>query len=116
MYRGRLARIVRAAIIGLAALDTGGLFLNVFTEFAVSYAPTTNSMAPYSYVMKGPYYGHLAFTYGLVVLVVVILAVKSLHTPRIYRAQYLSIITAIAAVVNNASNFLDLFFIFHTSI
>ena len=99
MYRDRLARIVRAAIIGLAALDSGMLFLNVFTEFAVSYAPTTNSMAPYSYVMKGPYYGHLAFTYGLVVLVVVILAVKSLHTPRIYRAQYLSIITAIAVVV-----------------
>ena len=99
MYRDRLARIVRAAIIGLAALDSGMLFLNVFTEFAVSYAPTTNSMAPYSYVMKGPYYGHLAFTYGLVVLVVVILAVKSLHTPRIYRAQYLSIIAAIAVVV-----------------
>ena len=99
MDRQKIARTVRALIIELAALDSGMMLLNIFTEFVVSYAPTPDSLAPYRYVMKAPYYGHLIFTYGLVVLVVVILAVKSVQTPHIYRTQYVSIIAAIAVVV-----------------
>lgn len=99
LHLQKSAKIIRAGIITLAALDSLVMLCNVFTEWAISYDAVEGQLSPYVYRMKPLYVGHLFFTYALVVLVLVILIVKMVKTPAEYRSQFLLIVASIALVV-----------------
>ena len=54
----------------------------------------------YSYQMKPLYYLHLAFTYMLVAMVVVLLVWKMSRIPQEYRSQYRFVILGILTIVS----------------
>ena len=95
----KTTKIIRACLRGYALLDSAVFLVNIFTEIAVGYTRRDTLMARYVYVMKPLYFMHLAFTYLLVIIALVILIEKCVQTPRQYRSQYLFIILAIVVVV-----------------
>ncbi len=90
---------IRRIIRGVAIFDTLVLFVNIFWEISVHYAPAASSLAPYQYEMKPLYIMHLAFTYTLVGLTLFVLFNKGRKTPSQYRNQYTLNILAILLVV-----------------
>lgn len=82
-----------------AAFDTVVLIVNIFYEIAVHYDLRKTLIAFYTYDMKPLYYLHLLFTYVLVLLVLTILLIKAIRTPRQYRIPYMLNIAAIAFIV-----------------
>ena len=74
--------------------------INPFYEIAIHYVPRNTVIAMYSYQMKPLYYLHLAFTYALVTMVVVLLIRKMSRIPREYRSQYRFVILGILAIVS----------------
>ena len=96
-YRGTDARFAMNAIRLMALLDSVVLFLNIFTGFAVAYAP--QEPVGIVYVMKPLYVIHLIFTYFIVGAVLALLIYKCVRTPDQYRNQYLLLIASIGVVV-----------------
>ena len=75
-------------------------FINPFYEIAIHYVPRNTVIAMYSYQMKPLYYLHLAFTYMLVAMVVVLLVWKMSRIPQEYRSQYRFVILGILTIVS----------------
>lgn len=75
-------------------------FINPFYEIAIHYVPRNTVIAMYSYQMKPLYYLHLAFTYMLVAMVVVLLVRKMSRIPQEYRSQYRFVILGILTIVS----------------
>ena len=90
---------MKKVIAVCATFDSIVLFVNIFKEIAVTYAPRDTAIAPFVYEMKPLYILHLIFTYLLVGFIIYILGVKISRTPQQYQNQYWLIIIAIAAVV-----------------
>ncbi|MBR1607207.1 MAG: HD domain-containing protein [Clostridia bacterium] len=109
MHLNRGARLIRRIICGYALLDSAVMFVNIFSEIAVTFVrPQDNPLGPYVYRMKPLYMLHLAFTYTLVVFVLYLFIRKSTKTPRQYRNQYSLIIAVILMIVVMNAAFLFL--------
>jgi len=91
------SRTVNDTIRTFAALDILVMVANIFTGVATTFQ--LESPVGVSYQMKTPYVIHLVFTYFIVVVTLIVLVHKSIHTPRKYRNQYLLIIAAIGVAV-----------------
>ena len=93
----RGSRAVNNIIRTFASMDILMLLVNIFTGVATTFERL--DPVGIAYRMKTPYIIHLVFAYFIVVITLIVLIHKSLHTPRQYRSQYLLIIAAIGVVV-----------------
>ena len=82
-----------------AVVDMITLLANPFCEIAVSYAYRGTMIAPYEFQMKPLYYAHLALTYLMVLVSLILFIAKAIRTPRTYRRQHLLNVLAIVLVV-----------------
>ncbi|MGN0993608.1 MAG: diguanylate cyclase domain-containing protein [Butyricicoccus sp.] len=81
------------------AFETVIFSVNPFYEIAVHYVQRDTYIAKYSYQMKPLYWMHLAFTYMLVAVILVLLIRKMYKIPCEYRSQYRYVIIGIVTIV-----------------
>ena len=99
MHENKVTKVLCKLAMFTALIDTILFIINIFKEISVSYVPRDLIIAHYGYVMKPPYIIHLIFNYILVLITIIVIAYKSVHTPKKYRNQYILIILAIAIVI-----------------
>lgn len=80
--------------------------VNPFWEIAIHYVPRNTVVARYAYQMKPLYILHLAYSYLLVGVVVLLMIWKMCRIPRQYRNQYRYVILGIVAIVSVNAVFL----------
>ena len=73
--------------------------VNPFCEVALGYVWRDTIIAKYDYRMKPLYWMHLAYTYSMVMAVLILLTAKMRAIPREYRLQYAYVILGIVAIV-----------------
>lgn len=97
-------------VLGLVSLYT--IFeiviftINPFCEIAIRYIQRDTLIAKYTYQMQPLYWMHLAFTYSLVAVILILLFWKMCIIPREYQAQYRHVILGILAIVSVNAVFL----------
>ncbi len=103
----RNVNTVKNVICGYALVECIIFLINIFNGIAIEYKKTSEGfLSIYSYQMKPLYHMHLAYTYILTVIILIILIHKAAFTPRQYRNQYLLIVLAIVVVVLTNAVFL----------
>ena len=93
---------VKRALLALnryAIVEAVVFVINPFFNISVSFVYRNTAIAFYRYQIHPLYYFHLIYTYGLVVLVVVMLIRRITSIPREYRRQYLYGLVGIVVVV-----------------
>lgn len=73
--------------------------VNPFHEIAIHYVRRETIIARYEYQMMPLYWMHLAFSYAMVAVVLLMLLRKMFRVPGEYRAQYRHVITGITVIV-----------------
>ena len=73
--------------------------VNPFHEIAIHYVRRETIIARYAYQMMPLYWMHLAFSYAMVAVVLLMLLRKMFRVPGEYRAQYRHVITGITVIV-----------------
>lgn len=91
-----------------AMFEVAVFAINPFFEIAIHYALRMTAFARYTYEMMPLYWGHLIFTYSMVVFILYLLIHKTTTVPGRYRNQYLYIILGITAIVLVNAGFLFL--------
>ena len=91
---------LKKILLALFAADTLSLLINIFTchVFDITQVAFGSGMS-YIILQKMPYQLHLSLSYISAFLTVMSLAIKSLHSPRLYRNKYRVLLYSFAAVL-----------------
>ena len=105
-FTHRFTAWFRRGFVVYGIFDSAVLLFNVYHEIAVHYVDRGTEFASFGYQMLPLYTGHLAFSYLMVVIVMVILIRKIVTTPQQYRNPFLFTVLAILLVVATNAVFL----------
>ena len=97
LYKG--LEPVKIAAVCYAVFDMIVLMFNAFSELALTYAETGNTLVKWKYVPFMLFRMHLFYSYSLLVIAAVLLGIKLIIVPWVYRGRYINIIWGVAVIV-----------------